>query len=153
MLSGLLKKLAANENTMGNALVAGILAITLLSIFGVVLAERMIIDAHAAAKRITSTKAFYAADAGVQVGRRWLCLNKGNKDSPPLGPYTIGQGSVTTYVEKARANYFLDNLKVFRITSVGTAGEATRGILELRWNKGELKKEFLLWREFVVDED
>ena len=72
MLSGWFSRFTASDDTKGNALVMGIATITLLSIFGVVMAERMIIDAHAAAKRVVATKAFYVADGGIQYGRRYL---------------------------------------------------------------------------------
>ena len=118
----------------------------------------MIIDAHAASKRVVSTKAFYLADGGIQLGRRYLWHdpdpNPEAAEREPLGTYSIGDGTVTVYITHERIDYG-GYTNVYRIISTATVGPATRSIVEMRKRNGGGgdEKDFMLWQERVADED
>lgn len=120
----------------------------------------MIIDAHAASKRIVSTKAFYLADGGIQLGRRYLWhdpdSNPEASEQNPLGTYSIGDGTITVYITHERIYYPGSSTEdVYRIISTATVGPATRSIVEMRIRNGghSDEKDFLLWHERVADEE
>lgn len=152
ILSRLLKEIFNNESQAGNALIAGIAVLTVLSIFGIVMSGRMIIDSKGTSKRVVTTKAFYLADGGIQLGRRYLWNGPATPAETTLGPYSIGDGTITVDITHERIDYggYLD---VFRIISTATVGPATRSIVEMRVRGGGNNKNFLLWRERVADEE
>ena len=153
MISRLLNKFFTSDSQAGSALIAGIATLTVLSIFGVVMSGRMIIDAKAASKRVVTTKAFYLADGGIQWGRRYLW--NGNTDPDTLGPVSVGDGTVTVIITREKIYYssMWSSTDVYRIISTATVGPATRSIVEMRYRGGGNNKNFLLWRERVADED
>jgi hypothetical protein len=113
---------------------------------------RMIIDAHAASKRLVSTKAFYLADGGIQYARRYLW--NGNSAETTLGPVSIGDGTVTIEITHEEIYYgSIFSTDVYRIISTATVGPATRSVVEMRLRGGGSDKEFLLWQERVADEE
>lgn len=142
------------DSARGNVLIMGIAVITLLSMFGVVMVSRMIIDSNIAAHNVLGTQAFYLADSGIQVGRRYLWL--GNTASVNLGTHSIGNGTVTVQVDRTTAYYegydAGDRENVYRITSTATVGPTTREVEELRWRGGGNDKNIMFWREAVADE-
>jgi len=143
--------------TAGNVMIMGVMAITLLSVFGVTLVSRMIVDSNAAAKRINASQAFYLADAGIQLTRRYL-KNGFTADTTwnniPLGAgtYTVVFNDTTVYW---MGNGGGDTLRVYQTISTGTVGCATRRIIELRKRVTEVgfnDKQFITWREDVQNE-
>ena len=150
-----LKRLIRKDSTMGNVLIIGIMTITILTLFGVVMVGRMVVDAHTSANRLVATKAFYLADGGIQCGRRYL--HNGNSAATTLGPFNIGEGTVTVQIERTTIRYptvsfFGNQPDVYIITSTATVLNATRQIEEIRYRGGGTDKDFLLWREAVADE-
>ena len=149
------KKLIGNDNTLGNVLIIGVMVMIILSLFGVTLVGRMIVDAHTSANRVVASKAFYLADGGIQWARRYL--HNGNSAATTLGPISVGDGTVTVDIEQTRVRYpvvtfFGNRPNVYRIVSTATVGGTTRQIEELRYRGGGNDKQFLLWREAVADE-
>lgn len=140
-----------NDSTRGNIVVTVALVVSILTMFGALMASRMIIDANASSKRLVATRAFYLADGGIQWGRKRLTISTSNTT---LGPISIGGGTLTVQVQQAtvRNTYSLTSVDVYRITSTATVGESTRQIEELRRRGGGSDKDFFYWRETVVDE-
>jgi len=150
LISRLLNRFFTSDKQAGSALVAGIAVLSVLSIFGVVMSGRMIIDAKSTSKRVVASKAFYLADGGIQWGRRYLW--NGNTDPDTLGPVSIGDGVITVEIDTVEINYG-GNQNIYRITSTATVGPTTRSIVEMRHRGGASDKQFLLWRERVADEE
>ena len=155
----LLGKILDSDDDMGNVLVMGVVTITILSIFSVVMVSRMIIDAHTSANRVLSSKAFYLADGGIQWGRRYLA--NGDTIETDLGPISIGDGAVSVQIRRTQIRYPSsssdDQTDVYSITSTAAVGSAIRQIEEFRYRdpevaSGKVDKEFLLWRDAVADE-
>lgn len=159
MIIRLLKRVFKNERARGNVLVTGVIVMTLLSVLGVVLVSRMIIDSHASANRAIGTRAFYLADGGLQFARRRLMLfpiNMADWDTT----LSIGNGTIDVSVRQDRIRYptFWNRPYVYRITSTATIGDATRQVEEIRRRKRDAADpttngEFLIWRETVINEE
>ena len=150
-----LKKITSDDNTLGNVLIIGVMAMIILTLFGVTLVSRMVIDAHTSANRVVATEAFYLADGGIQWGRRYL--HNGNSANTTLGPMNFGNGTVTVTVQRTSIRYPTVTLlgnhpDVYIITSTATVKGTTRQIEEIRYRGGGTDKDFLLWREAVADE-
>lgn len=141
----------SDDSTVGNVMIMGVILVALLTMFGSAMLSKMIVDSNISALKISGAKAFYLADSGIQLGRRYLVFNSGNRS---FGPLSIGQGSVTVVVEKTR-EYYPDRWSrkdVYKITSTATVGETTREVMELRYRGGWADKDFMLWRENVASE-
>ena len=149
------KKIVGNDSTLGNVLIIGVMVMIVLSLFGVTLVGRMIVDAHTSANRVVASKAFYLADGGIQWARRYL--HNGNSAATTLGPIGLGDGTVTVTIDRTSVRYpsvsfFGNRPDVYRIVSTATVTGTTREIEELRYRGGGSDKQFLLWREAVADE-
>lgn len=140
--------LLLGKDAKGNVLVASILVITILSLFGTLLVSRMIVDTNASAKKLIALRAFYLADSGIQWGRKYLVAHDSDTS---LGPLTIGGGRVTVVIEDVHVlmGDDLRNTRVWNIKSTATVGNTTRVVEELRDYDD---KNFLAWREAVADE-
>jgi len=161
MIIRLLKRVFKNERARGNVLVTGVIVMTLLSVLGVVLVSRMIIDSHASANRAIGTRAFYLADGGLQFARRRLMLfpiNMADWDTT----LSIGNGTIVVNVRQDQIRYpdYSTKPYVYRITSTATIGDATRQVEEIRvrrrfpWEGPQIiNGEFLIWRETVINEE
>ena len=132
----------------GNVLIMGVMVISILSMFGVAMTYRMIVDADISARLVAGNKAFYLADSGIQWGRKYLVSNSA---ATTLGPFYIGDGDVTVEIEQTTALYPDDatSVNIYRITSTAVVGPTTRIVEELRYRGGGTDKDFLLWREDV----
>ncbi len=155
MKTGCDKDLQKRDNAMGNVLIIGVMVMILLSMFGVVMVGRMVVDAHTSGNRVVAAKAFYLADGGIQWGRRYL--HNGHSASTTLGPTSYGEGTVTVQISRTSIRYptvtFWGNQpNVYVITSTATVLNTTRQIEEIRYRGGGNDKDFLLWREVVADE-
>ncbi len=139
------------SSSVGNVMIMGVLLASLLAMFGSVMLSRMIVDADISARKISGSKAFYLADSGIQLGRRYLVFSNSNTS---FGPLDIGAGSLTVEIERTTAYYpnADDEENVYRITSTATVGNTTRQVMELRYRGGGDDKDFMLWRENVADE-
>ncbi|MFH0766427.1 MAG: hypothetical protein V2A61_08430, partial [Calditrichota bacterium] len=122
--------------------------ISLLTMFGAVMLNRMVIDSNISAKKVLGTQAFYLADAGIQMGRRYL---KFNSTATTIGPLSIGSGTLTIQVQLTQVaiGSFSDKTNVYRILSTATVGPTTRQIEEIR---SRPNKVFVMWHENVADE-
>jgi len=141
------------ERTRGNALVAAVLVVSIISMFGAIMTGRMIVDANVSAQKLVATRAFYLADSGVQWARRYLA--NGNSAATTLGPLSIGGGTVTVVLTQTtiRYTYDLTSTDVYKIVSTATVGNTTRVVEELRRRGGGgSDKDFFMWRESVADE-
>ena len=148
-----LKKILKHDNSHGNMLLVGVMVVTLLSMFGVTLVSRMVTDAHAAGRKVTISRAFYLADAGIQYGRRYLAL--GNTAATTLGPVNLAGGVFTVNIERTdeRIGSYWNNEDVYKITSIAAVGPSTQEIVELRHRGGGgVDKEFRVWWQSVGDE-
>ena len=134
------------KDDIGNVLILMIAFIAITSMYGVVMVYRTIIDADSSAWRNTSTQALYLADSGIQMGRRYLVSYT---SQATLGPFDIGNGSVTVEITPTRIYYPDDNTTVdaYGIVSTGTISDITRQVVEYRHRGGLLDKEFLIWWE------
>jgi len=141
-----------DERERGNALVAAVLTVSIISMFGAIMMGRMIIDANASAQKLVGTRAFYLADSGIQLGRKYLA--NGSSAATTLGPLTIGSGTVTVAIAQTSIDYTssLNNVDVYRITSTAVVGNTTRVVEELRRRGGGTDKDFFMWHETVADE-
>ena len=144
------KKVIANtsDGSQGNVLIMGVMVISILSMFGVSMTYRMIVDADISARLVSGNKALFLADSGIQWGRKYLVSNSA---ATTLGPFYIGDGEVNVEVELTTALYPDENTSenVYRITSTAIVEPTTRIIVELRYRGGGTDKDFLLWREDV----
>jgi len=147
-----LRKLFDDEHTKGNALVAAILVVSVITMFGAVMTGRMIVDANVSAQKVVGYRCFYLADSGIQLGRKYLA--NGSSAATTLGPFTIGAGSVTVRIEQTSVDHTssLTNVDVYRITSTATLGNTTRQVEELRRRGGGTDKDFFMYHETVADE-
>ncbi len=132
----------------GNVLIMGVMVISILSMFGVSMTYRMIIDSDISARLVAGNRAFYLADSGIQWGRKYLVSNSANTT---LGPFYIADGEVTVDIVQTTVRYPDPNtvVNIYRITSTATVGPTARIIEELRYRGGGTDKDFLLWREDV----
>ncbi len=152
-----LKKILKHDNSYGNMLLVGVMVVTLLSMFGITLVSRMVTDAHAAGRKVTISRAFYLADAGIQYGRKYLAVTP-SATVPvitTLGPVNLAGGSVTVVIRKTREyiNSYWIKKNVYKITSTATVGPSTQEIVELRHRGGGgVDKEFRVWWQSVGDE-
>lgn len=151
------KAVGLSSGTPGNVMVMGVMVISLLTMFGVVMTSRMVIDANITGKRINATRAFYMAESGVQWARRYLVLNTPGS-SVSLGTMTLPGGSVSVQIQRTTIYYLgylnTDEKMVYQIVATASSGEATRQIEEYR-RRGTWTpvKKFEFWREAVVDEN
>ncbi len=149
-----LKKILKHDNSYGNMLLVGVMVVTLLSMFGITLVSRMVTDAHAAGRKVTISRAFYLADAGIQYGRRYLTFGN-NPSATTIGPINLAGGTVTVNIERTeeRIGSYWNNERVYKITSTATVGPSTQVIVELRHRGGGgVNKEFRVWWQSVGDE-
>ena len=150
-----LKKILKHDNSYGSMLLVSLMVVTLLAIFGVTIVSRMVIDAHAAGRKVTISRAFYLADGGIQYGRRYLAL--GNTAATTIGPINLAGGTFTVNIEETqeRIGVYTNNEYVYKITSTATVGPSTQEIVELRHRNppgGGVEKEFRVWWQSVGDE-
>ncbi len=149
-----IKKILSNDNSLGNVLITGVVVMTMLSMFGLTLVARMVVDSNVSAMRVVGTKSYYLSEAGVNMGRRYLWL--GNTADQTLGPVALGEGSFTVEIDATTARIygsgFFDREDIYRITSTATVGPTSRQIEELRWRGGGNDKNFILYREDPQDE-
>jgi len=145
------RHLFTGESAGGNVLITVVLVISILTMFGALMASRMIIDANATSKRLVTHRAFYLADGGIQWGRKRLAINTGNIT---LGPISIGGGTLTVSVQQTtiQNTSSLNDVNVYKITSTAVVGESTRQVEEIRYRGGGTDKDFMYWHETVVDE-
>jgi len=137
------------QNSSGNVLIMGVIVVLILSMLGVVMNYRMIVDADISSRLVVGNRAFYLADSGIQWGRRYL-LN--NSAPTTLGPLSIAGGEVTVEIINFSVRYPDPNTQfnLYLITSTASVGPTTRIIEELRYRGGFTDKDFLLWREDVA---
>jgi Tfp pilus assembly protein PilX len=138
----------SSQSSKGNVLIMGVMVISILSMFGVSMTYRMIVDADISARLVSGNKALYLADSGIQWGRKYL-LN--NSAATTLGPLSIGDGEVTVVITRTTALYPDENtsINIYRTTSTAVVEPTTRIIEELRYRGGGVDKDFLLWREDI----
>ena len=156
-MSGDSKSRRLGDNARGNVMIMGVAVLSLLSMFGVVLTSRMVVDANTSGKRVNGSKAFYLSDAGIQWGRRYL--KNGGTANTTLGPMALGGGTVTVTVRQ-ESRYWLDwhaaaQTNVYEIISTASVGGTSRRTME--WRKrgaggGFANKQFMTWREDAQDD-
>lgn len=148
----LLRNVFAEERSRGNTLVAAVLVVSVMSMFGGGMVARMIMDSNSSAQKVVSERAFYLADSGIQWARKYLA--NGNSAATTLGPLNIGSGTVTVVIQQTtiRYTYSLTSISVYKITSTATVGNTTRVVEEMRRRGGGTDKDFFLWREAVANE-
>ena len=124
----------------------GVAVISILSIFGVAMTHRMIVDSDVTARMVAGRRSFFLADAGIQWGR---CYLVSNNQEITLGPFFIAGGEVVVTIAHSTVNYPDDNtpVSVYRIISSAAVGPTMRIVEELRFRGGLTDKTFFLWRE------
>jgi Tfp pilus assembly protein PilX len=146
-----------SDSARGNVMIMGVAVISLLSMFGVVLTSRMVVDANTSGKRINGSQAFYLSDAGIQWGRKYL--KNGGTANTTLGPLSLGTGTVTVTVRQEQ-DFWLDwhlaaQTDVYEIISTAQVGNAQRQIMEIRKRGaggGYADKQYMAWREDANDD-
>jgi len=148
-----------SDSARGNVMIMGVAVISLLSMFGVVLTSRMVVDANTSGKRINGSQAFYLADAGIQWGRRYLKNSGSPAADTTLNSMSLGAGTVTVTVQQEQ-DFWLDwhlaaQINTYEILSTAQVGGTQRRIMELRKRGaggGYTDKQYLAWREDANDD-
>ena len=124
-----MKNLVRNEQ--GISLIMAIMTGLFLSLLGYVTVSTVILDARSRAGHLQSTQAFWLAESGAELARRWLRF----QDPPPAGiaPFvqydhvSAGNGTYTVTIDPDDANA-TTYLKAYTIVSSGQVGDVQRRI-------------------------
>jgi len=121
------EKLKVDEN--GVSLIMAIVAGMFLSLIGYVTVSMVVVDSKSGAAYLQSTRAFWLAESGIELGARWL-----RYEIPPPGgkePFVqydalqAGLGSFTVTIDPDDGNP-ATYLKKYKIISVGTVDNFSR---------------------------